>query len=118
MNSHIEQEHPEYTSRVRTWRRYRHLYAGGELFREHAAEYLVRRQKESAEVYRERLARVFYENYLGSIVDWYMATLIRKEPGILYDGADERAKAFFNRFALNCDLRGATLTQFYKEMLT
>jgi len=118
MTSHIEQEHPDYASRAGMWRRYRDLYAGGERFRHNAAEYLVRRQKEPAEVYRERLARVFYENYLGSIVDWYMATLVRKEQGILYEGADERAKAFFNRFASNCDLRGTTLTQFYKEMLT
>ncbi|HKD04850.1 MAG TPA: hypothetical protein VKB79_03015 [Bryobacteraceae bacterium] len=118
MTSHIEQEHPDYASRAGMWRRYRDLYAGGERFRHNGAEYLVRRQKEPAEVYGERLARVFYENYLGSIIDWYMATLVRKEPGILYEGSDERAKAFFNRFALNCDLRGTTLTQFYKEMLT
>src|SRR5215471_20638456 len=108
MNSYIKQEHLDYTASERMWRRYRDLYAGGERFRHNAAEYLVRRQKEPAEVYRERLARVFYENYLGSIVDWYMATLVRKEPGILCEGADEHAKAFFNRFALNCDLRGTT----------
>ena len=103
MTSHIEQEHPDYASRAGMWRRYRDLYAGGERFRHNAAEYLVRRQKEPAEVYRERLARVFYENYLGSIVDWYMATLVRKEPGILYEGADERAKDFSN--LLRAELR-------------
>jgi len=69
-NSHIEQEHPDYTAKSRMWRRYRDLYAGGEQFRGNASEYLLRRQKEPVEVYQERLARVFYENYLGSIVDW------------------------------------------------
>jgi hypothetical protein len=59
-NTHIEQEHPDYTSKSRMWRRYRDLYAGGEQFRHNAAEYLLRRQKEPAEVYQERLARVFY----------------------------------------------------------
>jgi hypothetical protein len=118
MNSHIEQEHPDYTSRARMWRRYRHLYAGGEQFRTHAAEYLVRRHKEPMEVYQERLTRVFYENYLGSIIDWYMATLVRKEPVIEFEGASEAAKDYFSLLTRNADLRGTTLTQFLKEQLT
>jgi hypothetical protein len=100
------------------WRRYRHLYAGGEQFREHAAEYLLRRQKEPIEVYQERLARVFYENYLGSIVDWYTATLVRREPMVEFEGTNEPAKDFFAEFVQNCDLRGTTLTQFFKQQLT
>ena len=117
-NSHIEQEHPDYTAKSRMWRRYRHLYAGGEQFREHAGEYLLRRQKEPAEVYHERLARVFYENYLGSIVDWYTATLVRREPVLEFEGTNERAKDFFAGFVQNCDLRGTTLTQFFKQQIT
>jgi hypothetical protein len=100
------------------WRRYRHLYAGGEHFRENAAEYLLRRQKEPIEVYQERLARVFYENYLGSIVDWYTATLVRREPVLEFEGTNDRAKDFFAAFVQNCDLRGTTLTQFFKQQLT
>jgi len=99
------------------WRRYRDLYAGGEQFRERAAEYLVRRHKEGMDVYQERLARVFYENYLGSIVDWYAATLVRREPVVEFLGADEPAKEFFSGFIQNCDLRGTTLTQFYKQQM-
>ena len=117
-NSHIEQEHPDYTAKSRMWRRYRHLYAGGEQFRENAFEYLLRRQKEPLEVYQERLARVFYENYLGSIVDWYTATLVRREPILEFEGANERAKDFFAGFVQNCDLRGTTLTQFFKQQIT
>src|SRR4051794_8466126 len=101
-NSHIEQEHPEYTAKARMWRRYRDLYAGGEQFRENAAEYLVRRQKESMQVYQERLIRVFYENYLGSIVDWYTATLVRREPVLEFTGANDGAKKFFGDFVQNC----------------
>ena len=49
----------------------------GSSFRLHAQHYLVRRQREPGDVYAERLSRVFYENYIGSIVDWYAATLFR-----------------------------------------
>jgi hypothetical protein len=117
-NSHIEQEHPDYTAKSRMWRRYRDLYAGGEQFRGNASEYLVRRQKELIEVYQERLARVFYENYLGSIVDWYTATLVRREPILEFEGTNEQAKDFFAGFVQNCDLRGTTLTQFFKQQIT
>jgi len=34
---------------------------------------------------------VFYENYAGSIVDWYASTLFRREPLILAEGDDKRA---------------------------
>lgn len=118
INSHIEQEHPDYTARARVWRRYRDLYAGGDQFRLNAGEYLLRRQKEPYEVYQERLARVFYENYLGSIIDWYAATVVRREPVLEFTGANEPAKGFFARFVDNCDLRGTALTQFYKQQLT
>jgi hypothetical protein len=118
INSHIEQEHPDYTAKARMWRRYRDLYAGGEQFRNNAAQYLVQRQKEGPEVYRERLERAFYENYLGSIVDWYAATLVRREPTLEFAGANERSKAFFAEFVQNCDFRGTTLTQFFKQQMT
>jgi hypothetical protein len=100
------------------WRRYRDLYAGGEQFRQNAAEYLVRRHKEPMDVYHERLTRVFYENYLGSIVDWYAATLVRKEPVLEFTGTNEQSKRFFSQFVQNCDMRGTTLTQFFKEQMT
>lgn len=117
-HSPIEQEHPDYAERARMWRRYRHLYAGGEQFRHHAAEYLLRRQKEPLDVYQERLARVFYENYLGSIIDWYAATLVRRQPEIEFQGTNQPAREFFAAFVEDCDLRGNTLTQFYKQQFT
>ena len=118
MNSHIEQEHPDYTAKAAMWRKYRHLYAGGEEFRKNAGEYLVRRHKESMDVYSERLTRVFYENYLGSIVDWYTATLVRKEPVLEFTTNSDPARDFFVDFVQNCDMRGTTLAQFYKEQIT
>jgi hypothetical protein len=118
MNPYIEQEHPDYTQRARMWRRYRHLYAGGEEFRLNAAEYLVRRQKEPLEVYRERLARVFYENYIGSIVDWYTATLMREEPVLELSDGSPQSRDFYASFVQNCDQRGTTLPQFYRQQLT
>jgi len=118
LNRHIEQEHPDYSARARMWRRYRDLYAGGEQFRLHAAEYLVRRQKEPREVYEERLLRVFYENYVGSIVDWYAATLMREEPVIDLTDGSAPSREFFGQFVQNCDQRGTTLTQFFRQQLT
>src|SRR6266545_3243890 len=111
----INREHPEYAARKAVWNQYRDLYAGGQRLKDNASDYLVRRHKEPAEVYQERLNRVFYENYIGSIVDWYAATLLRREPVLLFDGNDGGAKDFFNGFAENCDLRGTSLSEFFRQ---
>ena len=111
----INREHPEYIARKAMWKQYKDLYAGGEQLRLNAYEYLVRRQKEPAQVYEERLRRVFYENYVGSIVDWYAATLMRREPMLQFEGSDPGAKDFYNLFADNCDLKGTNLHEFFRQ---
>ena len=113
----INIEHPDYIRSKPIWHKYRHLYAGGEQLREHASEYLVRRSKEPNEVYFERLSRVFYENYIGSIIDWYAATLMRRESIITFEGANQAGKNFFATFFENCDLRGSTITEFFRNQL-
>jgi len=111
----INREHPEYLAKAVMWKKYRDLYAGGEQIRQNASEYLVRRHKEPAEVYAERAQRVFYENYIGSIIDWYAATLMRREPVLLFEGKDELAKSFYNALAEDCDLRGTNLSEFFRQ---
>src|SRR5947209_8225785 len=111
----LNREHPEYTARKAMWRRYQDLYAGGETFRLKARDYLLPRLREPQMVYEERLSHVFYENYIGSIVDWYAATLMRREPVLLFEGPDAGAKEFYSVLADDCDLRGTTLTEFFRR---
>lgn len=111
----INREHPEYAARKAMWKQYKDLYAGGEQLRLNASDYLVRRHKEPGEVYQERLNRVFYENYIGSIIDWYAATLFRREPSVLLAGTDAGAKEFYGAFAEDCDLKGAALNEFFRQ---
>jgi len=111
----ITHEHPEYAAKRPMWRQYRDLYAGGAQFIANADQYLVRRQKEPGDVYVERLSRSFYENYVGSIVDWYTATLFRREPVLTFEGSGERSKTFFSEFAEDCDLKGTNLAEFFRR---
>ncbi|HTB11219.1 MAG TPA: hypothetical protein VK752_06605 [Bryobacteraceae bacterium] len=110
----IDREHPEYSALKHVWRRYRDLYIGGERLKLHAQEYLLPRQREPGDVYTERLSRVFYENYIGSIVDWYSATLFRKEPVVTFEGANARAKQFFSGLMDEVDLKGTGLNDFFR----
>ena len=113
----INAEHPQYSGRKRLLRQYRDLYVGGEQFRANASTFLLRRQKEPLDVYSERLSRVFYENYIGSIIDWYIATLFRREPLIIVEGEDRSARSFLAEFSEDCDLRGTSLTDFYRQAM-
>jgi hypothetical protein len=115
--SNITHEHPEYSANQRLWRKYKDLYAGGEQFQKHAAEYLIRRSKEPADVFAERLSRVFYENYAGTIIDWYAATLMTREPVLQFDGANAAGISFFDGLVRNCDLKGTTLCEFFRRRL-
>jgi len=115
MSFDINHEHPEYAAKRIVWRQYRDLYAGGEQFKASADQYLVRRQKEPGDVYAERLSRTFYENYIGSIVDWYAATLFRREPVVAFEGKNERAKRFFGDFIEDCDRKGSHLAEFFRR---
>jgi hypothetical protein len=115
MTETINREHPDYVSRKAMWRKYKDLYAGGEELKRHAADYLVRRHKEPGEIFLERLSRVFYENYVGSIIDWYAATLMHRAPAVLIDGSDSGAKDFYGLFLRDCDLRGTSLCEFFRQ---
>jgi len=112
----IASEHPEYREKARGWRRARHLYQGGWALKAAAPEYLLRRQKEPLEVYQERLNQVYYENYVGSIVDWYLSSLFRREPLYLTSGTDAAGRRFVNSFLENCDRKGTPLVEFFRSM--
>src|SRR5712672_825205 len=99
------------------WKQYKDLYAGGERLRQNASDYLVRRQKEPAPVYQERLNRVFYENYIGSIVDWFAATLFRREPVLTFEGSNEQGQSFFGDFIEDVDRKGTALADFLRKQL-
>ena len=114
----IDREHADYRRNKRTLNMYRDLYAGGRQFQHRAAEYLLRRQKEPLDVYSERLQRTFYQNYIGSIVDWYSATLFRRAPVLQTDGGLESGRRFLSTFADDCDRRGTSLASFFQGCLT
>lgn len=99
------------------WHAARCLYFGGQMMKQNAELFLSRRQKEPIEVYRERVASAYYENYIGSIIDWYVSAVFRREPVIFTHGASDEAKRFLSRFLDNCDRRGTTLTEFFRTVV-
>ncbi|MBI1356548.1 MAG: DUF4055 domain-containing protein [Acidobacteria bacterium] len=111
----LEREHPAYRDHKEMWQRYRDFYVGGEQLRRSAPRYLVRRQKEPQDVYGERVSRAFYENYLGSCIDWYAATLFRTEPGMELCTEDPAAKQFFRDFLADSDRCGTSLFELTKH---
>ena len=113
----IDREHPDFKRQKFMWHMYRDLYAGGQQFKNKAAEYLLRRQKEPLDVYGERLQRAFYQNYIGSIVDWYAATLFRRAPSLQLQGGLESGQRFQTEFADDCDRRGTNLSSFFRQCL-
>jgi hypothetical protein len=113
----INTEHHEYKARHALWKQYRDLYAGGAQFKAQAASYLIQRNREPVGIYQERLDRAYYENYIGSIVDWYAATLFRREPVISVEGEAEPGRSFFRSFVEDCDRKGSNLSDFFRRQI-
>ena len=111
MKEQLDRQHPDFRDRSQMWQRYWDFYVGGEQLRRSAGNYLVRRQKEPNDVYSERISRVFYENYLGSCIDWYSATLFRSQPRISVETANAGTREFFTQFIEDCDRRGTNLVE-------
>jgi len=112
----LEIEHPRYRDRKAMWAQYWDLYVGGEQLRRNASTHLIRRQKEPADVYNERLARVFYENYLGSCIDWYAASLFRTRPTLECRTQESSASRFYDDFVMDCDCRGTNLFELLRQI--
>lgn len=112
----LDKKHPDYHDRQKMWQRYWDFYAGGEQLRRNAGQYLVRRQKEPSDVYQERLSRVFYENYLGSCVDWYAATLFRTAPRVTFSPGPKSAQEFYSTFLRNADSQGTPLLELIRKV--
>lgn len=113
----IDKEHSEYKRLRPILNTFRDLYAGGFQFKQRAGDYLLRRQKEGLDVYGERLERAFYQNYVGSIVDWYASTLFRREPNVQIDCSSHKGHTFLSEFIEDCDQRGTKLTDFFRSCL-
>lgn len=113
----IMKEHDDYTKSLRSWKTARCLYYGGDTLKDNAEHYLARRQKEPIEVYRERLAASYYENYIGSIIDWYLASLFRREPVILLEKCEDDTRAAVSEFIENCDRQGTSIAEFFRSLL-
>lgn len=113
----INTEHHEYKARNALWKQYRDLYTGGAQFKAQASDYLIQRNREPMGIYHERLNRAFYENYIGSIIDWYAATLFRREPQINLDGENEGGRKFFSAFVEDCDRKGSNISDFFRRQM-
>jgi hypothetical protein len=66
-------------------------------------------------VHGERLNRIFYENYIRSTIDQYVATLMRREPAVIVEGAAPGVQSFYTLFSEDCDLLGMPFYDSYTQ---
>jgi hypothetical protein len=109
------EEHADYRAWKPSLELYRNLYSGGAQMKSQASNYLYQRHKEPPDVYSERISRAYYENYVGSIIDWYASTLFRREPILTVEDTSERATSWYYGFFQNCDRNHTSITDFLRR---
>jgi hypothetical protein len=126
--SKLDLKNSVYEANKKTWETIDLLYEGGDRIRNEAARFLDRKPKELPEIYNSRLGRFRYQNCLSSGVDWYLSSIFRTAPEIDYktqspDGTltdivpPAEVKAFFTAFQNDCDRRGTTFIDFWRDVL-
>jgi hypothetical protein len=113
--SRMLEEHPEYRERKTSLSTYQDLYSGGLQMKNRAAEYLYRRHREPVEIFQERVDRAFYENYLGSIIDWFASTLFRREPIFTVEDTSSRSSKYYFDLFQDCDRNGTSVSDFFRK---
>lgn len=111
----LKQTNPGY--RAALWRKLDDLYAGGFDILARAKDYIPVQVGESPERYAERISHAEYVNYLGMVVDSYVANLFAQEP-VVAPGAQETTDAFWKDFGANANLKGDSVARVMREVFT
>lgn len=94
--------------------KYKALYTGGSLFKDHVKEFLVKGAGEREEDFKSRCSMARYEPHIGTVVNHFAAQLfsspfvVRSEP--------ETIDEFYSKFKEDCDLNGTDLDQFVYDL--
>jgi len=110
----LNQRHPSYDAAL--WCRLRDLYEGGDRLMGRVAEYLPRRPKEPPPLWKDRQGRAVYTNYLGSIIDFFVAWLFSSPPEFTAepDAPDWYPEVFFR----DADRGGSDFASMLREVIT
>ena len=101
--------HPDYDDEVQKWRKYLDLYESNNIYR-----FIHRHLREDDEIWKRRIERGYFYNYVKSVVDIFTAFLfhapIDRDPGSF---AEE-----FERIYKNTDLNGSLWEVFWARVCT
>jgi len=117
----ICRKHPTWDEFASAWQRYDLLAEGGERLRKSANQFLVRKPYEPDDVYQVRLSRFCYENHIGAVIGWYIATLFARDPeidvkrGEIDLNAAEEARK--DRILNDSDRQGHAFVDFFRNVL-
>src|ERR1017187_8706387 len=106
----LDAQSMDYLTWKLSWAQYQAFNLGGHYMKDNAYQYLIKGQREPADIYAERVNRCGYDNYIGSIIDWYAATLFRIAPEIIYPDKD-----WFGKFSKDANGSGKSLLDMMRD---
>ena len=102
-------EHPDYQAEADFWNKYLDLYESNDVYR-----YIFRHPREVYSMWRKRVERGYYYNYVASVVDLYVSYIFCAPIDRLID--EERQKNFFtDEIYEDADRSGTLYTVFLQE---
>ena len=103
-------EHPDVQAEEQKWKKYEDFYENVNIY-----QYIFRHLRESDQMFRQRVQRGYFYNYVASIVDLYIsyifhAPILRK--------VDPTEAKFFEEIYADADLAGTSYVSFFKTAAT
>jgi hypothetical protein len=121
----LRQTNPAYAAA--RWEQLDDLYVGGYTLVEKASRYLPKFVGETRDRYQERLSAASYLNYIGCIVDFFIANLFDRELTVTpaadskdndTPGSEPAKDGFWEVFAHDADLRGTSFVNLLRQAFT
>lgn len=103
-------EHPDVASQEQKWKKYQQLYEASDIY-----QYIHRHLRETDQMFRQRVARGYFYNYVASIVDLYIDYIFHAP---ILRQFDSTQVPFLEEIYADADLAGTKYTVLIKNAAT
>lgn len=100
-------EHPDYEEYIQKWTKYADCYLARDL-----SKYVTRHPREHEDTYKARLERLYYYNYVASIVDLFVSYLFQSGINRTINSSDPEVKSIIDEILEDATRQGMNYNLF------
>ena len=112
----VNSTHPDYDENIEPWQRIRDVLAGDRAIKRAGEKYVARLDSQTDEEFQAYVERGFFYNATARTVAGYVGMIFRRDPVLQLP--DSTVRPALKAFLHDVDLRGTTLDDYAKSLIT